>query len=71
MKNQPVTLIVWQQSDKRTRKMEYSIESHQEAVKLARNMFSGMRTKIVNKAQRRWPTKMRSYADLMQMHGSY
>lgn len=66
-----VTLIVWQQNDKRTRKMQYDLESHQEAVKLARGMFAGMRTKIVNRSQRKWPVSMKSYCTLLQERGMY
>lgn len=63
-----VTLIVWQkQGNGKVRKLTYpDIPSHQEASKLARNAFAGMRTKIIDKGRRHFKQGMKSYCDMMR-----
>lgn len=66
-----VKLIVWYSSDKGKRTIEVTTDvdgtplTHQAANRLARGLYSGMRTKVVDKRQRPYSRKMRSYSDKM------
>lgn len=60
-----VKLIVWERSGRSGGKLEIECGSHQEANRLARSKFRGIRTKIVDNGQRDW-SGMRSCCDKMQ-----
>ena len=77
--NNQVILRVKIESDKgtkgRTRTVMYTTDldgnplTHQSASMMARNAFRGMRTKIIDKGERVWNKRMKSYCDLMEAKG--